>query len=717
MRISPARLAISLVMITGLSVFAAILVATNLTAHQEPNSPVLVDSHAPSIYEEFNTFCLENFGAEREPLVYGRYGAILAFVESGFWIHESRNSAAVAFETTLPARTRIEFGETASYGQTTEMSDRAYYLHLHHIKDLEPDRTYHYRFIATDERDNTVHSSNRTFQTHSLPEHVNVPGSLEGPPFVLDTPDTQYILTEDIVSDTRGISIKARGVSLDLNGHRVTYDEGPPIVEGDWNEHLYSDSSSTGIHFWIWNPTGVCTIRNGEVVQGQNMGQGHINVGFNPILIYGGTAEIAGVAVDYAGHSVGGISNHNGALVAHHNVILDRGTGIDNRHQGIKAINCRTVHPEGLHHNLIKRARQQGIITGDGGGPVYSNEIYIDSYDTNSFGLRPTSLVEGNRIFGTGYHVVAIGWISDVSYQIRNNFIHLQGVAPSNRSEEYGAHSSVNGMRLTQYSGSTRLYEDILYEGNTIIVKAREGCNQARGTQFFSDPHVVNLRFRNNIIKTEVQDDETPIAPCVVAHGQGDRAEDQRPVFYENNLFMTNSVFVRFGDSYACGGNHQFRNNELVRFGQTPDHSAIRMGYWIWPSYGNRFIDTVCGAGVDLEDNVFDGSASARLEYSVGHSLYIRAKSSTGETIALDSLWVSDCTGTNYRTRTGADGDARIELLEYTYLAPEGQAHPAREGHSDHTLLVDGYEPFVVTPELFAIGNNHDDPVEIIFTP
>jgi len=59
------------------------------------------------------------------------------------------------------------------------------------------------------------------------PEHrciLSIGGDL---PHVLDQPDTTYVLDEDIVADDTAIKIAAGGVTLDFNGHAITYDDCP----------------------------------------------------------------------------------------------------------------------------------------------------------------------------------------------------------------------------------------------------------------------------------------------------------------------------------------------------------------------------------------------------------------------------------------------------------------------------------------------------------
>ena len=671
------------------------------------------------IYGDFNQFCIDNFGAAHEPLVYDTFGTTPEFVPSGSWLYTSRNSASVAFETNIPTTSYIRFGPTTAYGDSTAVVERPYYLHLHHLTGLQPGQTYHYQLVAIDERDVLLLSGDMTLQTVALSDAIPVPGSLAGPPYVLATPNTTYILTQDIVSDTRAISIKAAGVFLDLNGHTITYDNGPPkVYDSTWNGYLYSDSSTTGIHYWIWNPgSSTTTITNGTVRQGVNCGSGSIGVGFNPVLTAGGQVNVCGIRMDWAGNGVSGLNCYQGTLSAHHNVVIDKGTVIHNRHEGNKAIWSALISADGVHHNRISRTRHQGI-RNNGGGAIADNEVYMDSYDTNSYGIECTQDVARNKIFGTGYMATALAWRFEENWAdatIRDNFVHMQGVAPTNRSTEYGTYSSVNGVRLTQYGGDSYRYENVVYEDNVIVIKTREGCNTARGTELFSDANISDVVFRNNVVKVDVQDASTSTASCIVAHGTVNAPLDQLPVIYEDNVLLSNSMHVRFGDSYAVGGNHQLRRNTYRRTsGQTAYHT-IQIGYWVCDTFGNRFIDSIVEGGAGLEDNLFVGTG--RRDYSVGHSLYIEAERSTGDPIALDSLRLADNTGVNYRVQTDAVGAARLELLEYAYVAPQGAPQATRIAHTGHTFQIDGYEPYVVSPELFAISNNEADPVTIVFTP
>ncbi len=681
-------------------------------AGTSPLAPVNGITATP--YLEFNEYSRSFFGAEHEPLTREVNGQQPGFLPAGTWVHESRNSAAVGFETNLPTLGFVEYGPTSDYGTSTALADRYTYLHLAYLKDLAPGATYHYRLVAVDERGQRVETGDRTFETHALEDAIELPGALGAPPYVLDRANATYLVTRDFTAPGRAFTFAAAGVTLDLNGHEVVYDDAAPMVVGTWDQYVNSTDSSFGV-MARRNANGGRLI-NGALVQGAQQSRGHTGIGFNPVYLSSSESmEVAGITAVYGGHSVGGMLLRYGSYHAHHNVIVDTGTGIDDRHLGIKALLA-----EGdltlVDHNLIKRARHQGI---RGGGRVHANEIYLDSFDTNSIGILPSprQVIEHNRIFGTGYHVVGIGWAlvdESVSLSFCNNFIHLQGDAPTDRSDESGTHSSVNGLRLTQYDGATRDYRDYLYEGNTIIVKGRRGTSLVRGTQFFSDPYVTNLVFRKNIVKTELLDEATTTdGACIVGHGLKDRAEQQLPVVYEQNRLISNKLHVLFGDSYAGGGNHRFYDNVLEKVGDRVDYQTIKLGWGSNPSFGNRFIDNETRGGADLEDNLFSGSASVRCDYSVGHSLVVETRTAAGDVAPGVSIEVRDSTGTTFSGATGPDGRLRLKLFEYTHQKPAGERAPSRVLHADHALRIAGVPRPLSAAEL-AVRDNENQPLVLV---
>jgi hypothetical protein len=151
----------------------------------------------------FTEFCRTHFGAEKEPLAYAMFGRDLKVMDGGDWTHASVGSACLAWETSLPATTHVEFGRTKDYGQTTARSERPFYIHVHYLRDLQPDTAYHYRLVSVDERGNRVTSEDRMITTRGLAGVIALPGDLPGPPYKLAEAHATYVLTQDFTAAWR----------------------------------------------------------------------------------------------------------------------------------------------------------------------------------------------------------------------------------------------------------------------------------------------------------------------------------------------------------------------------------------------------------------------------------------------------------------------------------------------------------------------------------
>ncbi|HUU42713.1 MAG TPA: family 16 glycoside hydrolase, partial [Planctomycetota bacterium] len=447
------------------------------------------------VYDRFNRFCLANFGAEKEPLVYELFGRELKFLDDGSWRHVSRNSATIAWETNLPAKSYVEYGETLRYGLRTPDEERPFYLHIHHLKGLDTGKTYHYRVVSTDERGNRITGPDATLETREAANTVCVPDDMGEPPYTLDKAGATYVLTRDVVADSTAFIIAAPNVTLDLNGHTLTWNEKYGSAEAvpsakNIRRAFHGFTGAPGI---VGDRRSVgARILNGFIVQGRG-GSGNV---CDPLL--GVRAkEIAGVALDYYGYQMNGFIWAGSVEDLHHNVVKDKGTELVDRHWAVRAVTgCKKIH-----HNLIKRCRQRGISQGD---EVTHNEVYQDSYATNAFGASGQK-IEGNRILGGGVHVCAISWANGM--QALGNLVHLQAQKSEDaRWTEYGSGqgSSCNGIRLTQYGGgndeTNPLYLNNLYANNVIVVNTREGGG-ARGVQFSSHLQTKNLVCRDTTIK------------------------------------------------------------------------------------------------------------------------------------------------------------------------------------------------------------------------
>ncbi len=548
------------------------------------------------VAEQFSAFAASRFGASHEPLVKETFGDTLKLKDTGTWSHVSENSAVLAFVTNLPARTHVDYGAGSALDQKTAVSDRPFYTHIHHVRGLKPGQTYQYRFIATDDAGQAVTLHEGTLAPRKVPGAIYIPGNMGQPPYNLTQAGATYILTQDITAPSNAINIMAGNIKLDLNGFTITYDDVPGSDLGP--------EKGFG-HFGELNPHGVrgayaargSSVRNGSILQGKG------NRGYGSQPIYCNTIEeVAGLSIRYAGDQLVGIMSGRNI---HHNIIHDIGTVITDRHAGVSAMHG----PGKAEFNLVKRARQRGISATQANGQYHANEIYIDSYATNSYGIlfykSKKGVATGNLIFGTGYHPVGIGTVSaGVSdIVVENNLIHLEAVKPVNRSSEYGSQSEAECVRVT-WGG-----ENIQYLNNVLIAKAEQGgeasgiwhCSQAHGQR--------DVVYRGNTIKVLRKEDRTSDKLEGAIRICGDAKDgNHAPVLLEDNVVISNFCNVRLGDGYGSGSHARFVNNTFVRQGNHSRYVTVRCGHYKHNSLGHVFENTTLKHGASFKLIEWDGT-------------------------------------------------------------------------------------------------------------
>lgn len=672
-------------------------------------APVLIGSPADD-FEYFFNFRLTHFAPDTEPLISETFGDELKIIyDESFWEHRSYTSCAVGFATSLAALSVIEFGETEEYGQATTQSDSYYYQHLHYIQGLKPNTTYHYRIKVQDYDGNLLVSGDHAFKTQELTDDVIlIPDDFEGKeaPFRLNREQGKYVLTQDITARTVGLVVAAHNVTIDLDGHTLVYDEGEPEVTSSlWSDYAYDDKATAGIRAAVWNKTNV-KVFNGTIRQGANGGTGLAGYGFNPIFFYhlgeGSYNEIAGVTVDYYGPSVTGIAMENGH--AHHNVVIDRGRVIDNRHQGIKALSMGSGRENIAAYNSLRRFRQMGIV---GSGHIHHNELYSDSFDSNSFltYAGANGRIEDNKMFGMGYNPVGTNWQSNLT--VRSNFIYLHGTAPEMRSTEYPRLSAIAGLRYTLYSDVVTIYENTLYEDNTIVLKAWEGCDLARGIWTASGHRNQGLVYRRNTVKVESLTDNHNFEGVDITLAAVDinglevkpgAQLPEHPIVFEDNRLIGNVNLVCFGSSYGTGGSTRFYRTRLERIPRYDSHFApFRIGWWNLTSRDNYMIDPLPGEGVDIETpHYFRNEGYMELYYGYTKNLLL-TDDCKNEPLSNKEITITTPGLTPITASTDNDGIVTFEMLTVRHLKVDRDVF--RTDYTPYTFAAEGYTPSPVATQ------------------
>ncbi|GAG51129.1 unnamed protein product, partial [marine sediment metagenome] len=237
----------------------------------------------------------------------------------------------------------------------------------------------------------------------------------------------------------------ANGVTLDLGGYTVIYN--------NVDNQVADEQMSTSAFGVFADYQSDVKVLNGTIRQGKGYNYGSQgSYGYSPVNLYActGSTEVAGIWAEFQGSSVSGImmSYPGSTASVHHNVILDRGGELRNRHQGQRAIAAPVVH-----HNLVLRHRHRGVEISNNGSTIYDNELYGDSVATNGYSIlsydKDNVTVYGNRCFGTGYMLVGLGTIASCTYnELYDNLVHLQANENDLRWPEYGPMSWACGTRI-----------------------------------------------------------------------------------------------------------------------------------------------------------------------------------------------------------------------------------------------------------------------------
>jgi hypothetical protein len=616
----------------------------NLTASPQPISAkkekeisenlmetLRADNSPEVIYETFKNFSKTHFGALITPQVYKKFGNDLKIIETSKWQHISKYSAALAWATNLPAKSIIEYHKKGQEKQYSLSSERFFYTHLHYLNDLEPNTSYIYKVLSTDERSNSVRSVG-TFTTGINGKVIEIPGTLGPPPYILTEPHATYLLTEDITTASGAIQIKSGPIILDLGGHKITF------ADEHHKSYKMIDINKNGIGIYrsgYQNENAEIKIFNGTLMQ-SSMNNKPDSIGvLNPVYIKNQKGvEIAGVTIDYHTPQTYGVilTSASGRLNIHHNVFKDRGAKITNRHGGggARPISFRNSKPGindfEIHHNLIKRTRQNGLMHAQ---KIYNNEIYVDSWATNSFAIQPhgeeavdSGEINDNKIFLTGYHAIGVAW-GRQNLLVKNNFIHMEGIntAKNRWYESFGDQNSLNGLRLTNYGKGGQIRNNLQYSNNLIIGNARNG-SMIRGTELFGDYSITNTLVDNSIIEVNAEDKETIKVSAVVTHGTS--SKETNPTYYKNTILSSNITNVRFGDSYGKGYNHHFYNVTFNKEGDNPNYNTFIFD-GEYSRDGHIIRDPIFTNGASYDDVYWErtGDLSA---YSIEWTLTIEAK-------------------------------------------------------------------------------------------
>lgn len=336
------------------------------------------------------------------------------------FISPSPNAAVVAWSCRNReggARSYVEYGPTAAYGQKTEETRDLRLNQIHWLRGLKPNTKYHLRLVTLSSLGKKARSPNIILKTPDPADMIPLKAT-GNDSLSLDQAGKTYFLTQDITLGGTGIVIKGENITLDLNGHTVTYGH-----------------SQAGRHHGILIAAAKATIRNGMVVQSPNAtyDKADKNAGSYGIASFGraAMAEISGVHVTVHQHAANPICFLNKCPDAkiHHNVCVSNVDTLKSRHY--PGASLLRLDANGgavkVHHNILLRGCHRGLALGGKGGTcdVYANDIDHTQGYTNGYAIslgRSNVKVHNNRITSTGRGM----HVCSSNLEIYENFLDLR---------------------------------------------------------------------------------------------------------------------------------------------------------------------------------------------------------------------------------------------------------------------------------------------------
>jgi hypothetical protein len=387
----------------------------------------------------------------------------------------------------------------------------------------------------------------------------------------------------------------------------------------------------------------------------------------------------------------------------------------------VRAMTAGQKPNNNVSYNSLRRFRHRGL---DSGGKVDHNELYSDSFDTNSFAVGPynEAQVSNNKIFGMGYLPIGIGWGNNI--RVTGNFIYMRGYAPTVRSTEYDRKSAIAGMRVTNYDGAT--YENMLFEDNTVVLKPEEGCTQARGIWTTNSVHDNNIVYRRNTVKVEAMpgnlsnpdgaktgayynDNVNYAITAVTFSGSTVNGDDEvmpDPIIFEDNRLIGNVNLVVIGEGYGICNSVWMYRTKLEKIEHDSEYfHPVRLGFWFWDTWNNRMVDTEYANFDENEMTPYFFGGTGRMEMRYGSKKTLSITDKNGAPLANQTLVLhTDDNDYSQTLRTDGNGNISFDMLNVRHFKfGNSQEHggvtgvPTRTDYQQYVFNVAGRQPYSIS--------------------
>ncbi len=314
--------------------------------------------------------------------------------------------------------------------------------------------------VVVDAEGKESKSPDKTFTTKAPEGAIKLKGNADRTTIKLTEANKTYILTEDIISDGTGIEIAKENITLDLDGHKVSYINDPATLKDPKNRKHGILISASG-----------AKIKNGVVEQRKAKTLYSGRYGSYALASFGRAkkTEVCGMSVTVSQCSTYPLSfiNSNADLDIHHNYFYSTVNIIYDRHYpGNDIIRADVSAGENkIHHNICYNGPHKGIsLRGSGGKKeIFSNDIKHDQGYVNGYAINCGSnlKVYNNRITsnGRGMHIAGAK-TRDV--EVYENYFNLtQSTDYDNRGREWRHYyGELHGIKLENCGTGVKVHHN-----------------------------------------------------------------------------------------------------------------------------------------------------------------------------------------------------------------------------------------------------------------
>ncbi|MFB3892923.1 MAG: putative Ig domain-containing protein [Phycisphaerae bacterium] len=511
--------------------------------------------------------------------------------------------------------------------------------------------------------------------------------AVTGPMFI--TSPGYYILTQDITAAGSAIGINSANVTLDLNGHTITFGTGVINATGittynslqsgnvgHWGVVCTNDKRDTADFAFGWNAkyAGV-VVKNGRILQGSGTGLAYSNgVGLTGTM--GAQVEdlIVGVSAPDSSNIILGTNS-----LLHNTTLTSTGTIVSNRHAELGQV---VMGPGAQAWDNILDGSPQSGFKAAGTVVIHDNLIKTRAAVTNGYAI--------------------IGWKTPGVTAYNNDIVAYNG----------------RGIHLSEGSSGWNVYDNYVEVRET--GDAEYSTMQTHGIKFDAPPTSNNHSVHDNVV---VSVSSTKVSGATTFHGQptplnlgysstanirvynnsfvaqnigGEPAwslyligEDGSTSQISDQSFYTNVYSV--GVAWDGASNNTIRRCDFRKIAPTDSvtfYQSMNGTGTSLASQNNRFIDCAY-YGINPRSYSFYGPGAAA-DYSIGWSLGLRATYGAS-VLAGASVTVRDSLGSLVASGS-TDGAGRFsaDLMEFKASHAAGSYSTVQTVYGPYTVLVSG---------------------------